>query len=903
MNDKETIYLIDGSSYIFRAYHAIRLLTNSEGFPTNAIYGFTNMLLKFLRDFNPQYIGVVFDAKKENFRNDIYPLYKANRGEPPDDLKPQFQEIFNLVKAFNIPMLQKEGYEADDIIGTLARYFEKKNFKVVIVTGDKDFCQIVDDSVTLLDTMRDKITGVGEVIEKYGAGPEKLIDIFALTGDSIDNIPGVKGIGPKTASTLIAEYGSLENLYDNLDNIKPRYKELLENGKAEAFLSRKLVKIKLDVDIQTDLKEYSYDGFDKQKLAELFQKYEFTSLLKELEKNNDVNNTKASTASESTVTYEKYKLVNNEKDFEDIIKYIYKTKALSIDLETTSQLPMDADIVGFALAPEPHTAYYVPVGHRNLLESLNQLSLLYVVDKLRPVIEDENIKKIGQNLKYEYVVLSKYGVELKGIYFDTMIAAHLIDSSRISYSLDELSKIYLGHKTITYSDVTGTGRSKISFDETDINLAKDYACEDADVAYLLHEILIEKLEEFELLEVYNKYLLDLIVTLAIIEINGVKIDRDRLVRLSSEFDKILNSTEKEIYSSAGCEFNLNSPLQLREVLFDKLSLPVKKKTKKGDPSTDVEVLNDLSKEHDVPRLMLKYRGLSKLKSTYIDALPKLINKNTNRIHTSFNQVGTSTGRVSSSDPNLQNIPIRTEEGMMIREAFISEEGFTLLSADYSQIELRLLAHFSGDENLIDAFNRGKDIHNRTASEIFGVEENEVNAEMRRLAKNINFGIIYGISAYGLARQTGSSVSTAKEYIDQYFERYCKVKGYLEGSIKKAQQTGYAETLIGRRRQIPDLKSNDRSVRGFGERAAINTPIQGSAADIINVAMININKYLENNFKSKMILQVHDELLFEIAQDEEEEAISAIKNRMEGAWKLKVPLAVDIRSGNNWASVY
>lgn len=901
MAQKQTVYLIDGSSYIFRAYHAIRILTNSEGFPTNAIYGFTNMLLKFIKDLEPKYIGIVFDSKEDNFRNEMYPEYKANRAEPPDDLKPQFEEIFGLVKAFNIPMVLMDGYEADDVIGTLAKNFENKDLDVVIVTGDKDFTQIVNSSITLLDTMKNKNTEIKDVVEKYGVQPDKIIEVFALTGDSIDNIPGVKGIGPKTASSLIQEYGSVENIYENLDKLKPRYKELLESSRDEALLSRQLVTIKSDIDIKVDLDEYNYRGFNKEKLIELFRKYEFASLLREIEDkpinsidiNQDNNNN-------SKVSYDNYNLVTSEKDLEDVIDLITKTKTLSIDLETTSKLPMDAEIIGFALCPRPHESYYVPVGHRNLLDSKNQLALKYVIERLGPLIENEDIKKIGQNLKYEYVVLSKYDIELKGIYFDTMIAAHLIDSSKMSYSLDELSKFYLSHKPISYKEVTNQGRFKLMFEEVDIEIAKIYACEDADVALLLSEILFEKLKQLDVLEVYQKFLLEIIVVLAGIEISGVKVDTKRLNLLSKEFEKIIIDTEQRVYDESETEFNLNSTLQLREILFDKLGLPVKKKTKKGEPSTDVEVLTDLSKDHIVPKLMLDYRGLTKLKSTYIDSLPKLINAKTGRIHTSFNQVGTSTGRLSSSDPNLQNIPIRTAEGMKIREAFVCEQGYKILSADYSQIELRLLAHFSGDENLIRAFVSGSDIHNRTASEIFGVNEQDITSDMRRLAKNINFGIIYGISPFGLAKQIGTAVSQAKDYIDEYFKRYSKVKEYMDSSVRNAQELGYAETLIGRRRYIPELKSSDRSIRGFSERAAINTPIQGSAADVINMAMISIHKELKGSFKSKMILQVHDELLFEVHVDEIPSFTDFVKNKMESAWNLKVPLVVDINIGQSWA---
>ncbi len=899
-----TLYVIDGSSYIFRAYHAIRSLNTSKGFPTNAVYGFTNMIFRFLKDFEPEYLGIVFDSKGETFRNDIYPLYKANRDEPPDELKLQFPKIFEVVDALGLPRFQIEGYEADDVIGTIANNSETLGINVVVITGDKDFYQLVSDRVSLIDTMRNRKTGVKDVIDKFGVPPGKVTDIFALSGDSIDNIPGVRGIGEKTAKELIGKFGSLNDLFENVDKISKRQKKLIEENKENALLSKKLVTIKTDVPMKFELDDCRYEGFDREKLVKIFEELEFKSLIRELANNGsaELGNT-FEEISKSEVSYDKYKLVLSEADLDRLIKRVKKSGEVSIDLETTSHEPMRAKIVGISFSPIPHEAYYIPIAHKSSIESRRQLNIDYVFDGIKEVIEDGKIKKIGQNLKYEYIVFERQGIRLKGIFFDTMIAAHLLDSSKRSYSLDELAKIYLGHKTITYKDLTGTGKSKIDFEEVDLDRAKVYACEDADVAMILSKKLMPKLKELNLVKVFEDVHLKLIEVIARMEISGVKVDSSRLYELSLEFARGLDELAKEIYSQVGYKFNLNSPLQLREVLFVNLKLPKKKLTKKGESSTDVEVLSDLSRLHPVPEKVLEFRGLSKLKSTYVDALPKIINAETGRIHTSINQVGTSTGRVSSSDPNLQNIPIKTEEGKRIREAFIPERGFLLLSADYSQIELRLLAHFSGDESLLKAFLAGSDIHNLTASEIFGVSEDMVSPEMRRLSKNINFGIIYGISAFGLAKQLGTSVSVAKNYMDEYFKRYRKVKQYMEESIKKAQNKGYATTILGRRRLIPELSADDRTTRGFGERTAINTPIQGSAADIMEIAMIRIHDIIKNVFKTRMILQVHDELLFEVYADEVDEVSKIVRKEMEGAWKLNVPLRVDVGVGNNWAEAH
>jgi len=902
---ERVLYLIDGSSYIFRAYHAIRSLSTSKGSPTNAIYGFTSMIFKFLKDYSPEYLGIVFDSKGKTFRDEIYPLYKANRDEAPDDFKIQVPKIFEMVDSLGIPQVQIEGYEADDIMGTIAKEMEEKGISVVLVTGDKDFCQLVSEKVTLIDTMRDKKTGIKEVIQRFGVPPESVIDVFALSGDATDNIPGVRGVGEKTASELIGKFRTIESLYENLNELPQRQRDLLEANKESAILSKRLVTIETSIPMSVSLEGFEYKGFNKEKLREIFEELEFKSLLRELGDNEKVQQEIAIIESSGgKVSYDDYHLVLTEMDFDMVLERIDLTKEVSIDLETTSQSPMRAEIVGIALSPASHESYYIPVAHRStVFDSTKQLNSKYVLEKLKPIVEDNSIKKIGQNLKYEFIVLERNGLRLRGISCDTMVAAHLIDASRLSYSLDELAKYYLEHKTITYKDVTGIGRDKINFEEVELERAKVYACEDADVAMILSKKLASELEKLTLLDVFKDIELKFIEVLALVEMNGVKVNSELLERLSIDFEKSLEKIAEEVYAQVGFRFNLNSPIQLREILFDKLGLPQKKMTKSGEASTDVEVLTELSKFHPVPEKVLEHRGLSKLKSTYIDSFPKLINPRTRRIHTSFNQAGTSTGRLSSSDPNLQNIPVKTPEGRRIREAFIPEDGFLLLSADYSQIELRLLAHFSEDDSLVSAFLAGSDIHNRTAAEIFGVSEDLVTPEMRRRSKTINFGIIYGISPFGLSKQLGISNTIAKSYINEYFKRYRRVKSYTEASIREAERQGYAVTLLGRRRPIPELKSKDRTTRGIGERTAINTPIQGSAADIIKIAMIKIQERLSRDYRSRMILQVHDELLFEIHESEIDDLSRIIKKEMEKAWQLRVPLRVDIGIGKNWAEAH
>ncbi len=890
------LYLIDGSSYVFRAYYGLRAdLSTSDGFPTNAVYGFATMLLKFLREYEPRYLGMVFDSKGEVFRNEIYPEYKANRDEAPESLQLQFPKIFELVRAFSIPMLAMEGYEADDIIGTIARAQGTSN--VVLVTGDKDFCQLVSENVTLVDTMRERVTGVREVHQKYGVEPGQMIDFFALVGDKVDNIPGVAGVGEKTASALISKYGDLDGVYRSLEELRPGVAQRLIEHKDNAYLSRELVTIKTDVEVGTGIEDFRYGGYAAEDLQEIFRELEFGKLLDEI-------GASRTPGESGAVGYDSYETVFDEMSLGQVIRIVEEAGELSIDLETNSKLPMNAGIVGFSLCTAPGQAFYVPVGHTGIIEAEKQMKPETALSILKPVLESEGIRKIGQNIKYDMLVLKNHGVTLGGIYFDTMLAAHLLDASRGSYKLDELSRTELGHKMISYDDVTGKGKSRKNFAEVDIETAARYSCEDSDVALILSRKFLETLKKEGLWDLYRENVLGLVPVLCDMEFTGVSVDTAILGKMSEEFEKDLDSIETEIYEKTGVKFNINSTKQLSEVLFEKLGLPARKKTAKGAFSTDSEVLRGLSTIHEVPRLILRHRFLSKLKSTYIDQLPRLINPVTGRIHTSFNPAGTSTGRLSSSDPNLQNIPIKTGDGKRIRKSFVAKDGCVILSADYSQIELRLLAHFSEDPTLLEALRDDKDVHVATACEIFNASEDQITSEMRNLAKTINFGIIYGISAFGLSKQLGTTVSVSRNYINRYFDRYSEVKTYMQSSVEEARSRGYTETLVGRRRPIPELVSGNRVERGRGEREAINTPIQGSAADIINLAMIRIFRRLEEGeFRSKMILQVHDELLFEVYEAELEKLRTHIKNDMENAWELQVPLKVEMRAAKNWAEAH
>ncbi|MEK6657483.1 MAG: DNA polymerase I, partial [Nitrospirota bacterium] len=877
---KPTLYLIDGNSYIYRAYHAIRSLATSKGLPTNAIYGFTNMLLKIVKEKKPDYLAIAFDVKGPTKRHIEYEQYKAHRPEMPKDLVQQIPYIHKLVEAFNIPAILMEGYEADDIIGTISKKMEK-DFDVVIVTGDKDMLQLISQNIKIYDTLKDKVYEEKDVVERFGVAPDKVVEIMGLMGDASDNIPGVHGIGEKTATALIAEFGSIENLLSNIDKLKkPKLAEVLKGSADIARLSRGLATIILDCPVEMDLNEYKKKEPDNALLIGLLKELEFTSLLKQI------------SGEASSLENKRYSTVLKEDALLQLIKKIKEKGELSIDTETTSEDPMLAEIVGISISIEKDEGFYIPVSHR-YLGAPEQLKKEWVLNQLKQLLEDDKIKKIGQNIKYEIIVFKNHGINLSGISFDTMVASYLLNPNKYSHGLNNIALEYLNHIMTTYKDVTGSGKGQKNFSEVDIETATNYSCEDAEITYQLAKLLGPMLKEQGLERLFYDVEVPLTSVLARIEMNGVKVDTDFLSSLSKEVDAQLNDIVKRIYSLAGGEFNINSPKQLSEVLFTRLGLKPVKKTKTGH-STDEEVLTTLAKEHALPKELLDYRQLTKLKSTYIDALPRMVHPKTKRIHTSLNQTITSTGRLSSSEPNLQNIPIRTELGKRIREAFVAEEGKMLLSADYSQIELRILAHLSGDKVLIDAFKKDEDVHTRTAMELFGAAPDKVDSNMRRFAKTVNFGIVYGMSPYGLSSDLGIPVDEAKAYIDNYFVHYKGVKEFINKTISEAKEKGYVTTMLNRKRNIPELMSANGATRNFGERMAVNTPIQGSAADLIKMAMINIDKRLDKErLKSMMILQVHDELVFETPESELEIIKELVKKEMENVMPMSVPIKVDI----------
>lgn len=892
MSKQQKIYLVDGSSYIYRAYFAIRHLSNSRGEATNAVYGFTNMLMTLLRDEQPDMMAVIFDTKGPTFRKELYPDYKANRAAMPEDLVPQIPLIKDVVRAFNLPALELAGYEADDIIATLARRYAAEGLDVTVVTGDKDLMQIVDDHVKLLDTMKGKVSRREDVIERFGVPPEQVLDILGLAGDSSDNIPGVPGIGEKTASQLIQEFGSIDNLLDNIDQVKGKKRqENLRNFADQARLSRQLADLVYDLDIALTHDELNLIEPDREVLAALFKELEFTKLYQDFSRQ---PLKKADAANYETVT--------SAEELNRMIARLEQAGRFAIDTETTSLVAVQAELVGLSFAVEAGHGWYVPVGHR-YLGVPDQLSQDLVLEKLRPLLEGTDCKKIGQNIKYDALVLRHAGIELAGIDLDTMVLSYVTHPEAKSHGLDALAAEHLNHSMIPYSEMTGTGKKQICFSEVEVEKATGYAAEDADITWQLAEKILPELDSEEQEQLLRQVEMPLVDVLTRMEWNGIRVDADFLGELSSQMIEQLNLLESQIHETSGGPFNINSPKQLGEVLFEKLGLPKGKKTKTGW-STNVDVLTALADDHDIAAKILEYRSISKLKNTYADALPKMINPETGRVHTSFNQAVTATGRLSSSDPNLQNIPIRTAEGRRIREAFVPEEGWTLLSADYSQVELRVMAHMADVTALKESFVAGEDIHKRTASEIFNVFPEMVTDEMRRQAKTINFGVLYGMGAFSLGKDLGISRAEAQQFIDQYFERYPAVLSYLEEKKQQAQELQYVTTILGRRCAIPEINSKNGAVRSYAERNAINYPIQGSAADIIKVAMINIDKVLQGeNLRTRMLLQVHDELVFEVPADELEKVTALVRHEMEHAVELDLPLKVDIGSGENWAQAH
>lgn len=888
---KKTLYLIDGSGLIFRAYYAIRQLNNSEGHPTNATYGFTQMLHKLLKDFEPTHIVVALDTKEKTFRHEMYDQYKANRPEPPEDLIPQFGDIRTVIDAHNIVRLELAGFEADDVIGTLADRAVREGFdRVVVVTNDKDLCQIVTDKVTLLDTKKDVVTDIKAVKERFGTDPAGVVDSLALAGDSSDNIPGIPGVGEKTAKKLLERFGSIEGIYENLDQLKGKQKEKVEQNRDLVDLSKDLVLIRRDVPLDVNLDDFAPGEPDKKALAEIYTKFEFRSLLAELDKPS------------ITIDRSAYRMVTTVQELAELVDKLSRSKAFAFDTETTSTQPMRAELVGISFCCDDEVAYYIPVAHQ-CLEAKKQLAAKTVLDMVSQVLQSDSIIKIAHNLKYDYMVLKNAGLEIKGAFFDTMLASYVLDPGRFSHSLDALSLELLGHKCISYKEVAGKGKDAVTFDMVPLKEATEYAAEDAHVTWLFYAQFIKMLNDKKLRSLFDDIEMPLLFVLADMEEKGVQIDVDFFSKLHDEYRQKLQGLEKEIHELAGHTFNLNSPKQVGQVLFEEIGLKPVKKTKSG-PSTDVSVLEVLAGKHEIPEKLLGYRQVHKLVSTYIDTLPALVNPNTGRIHCSFNQTVAATGRLSSSDPNLQNIPVRTEDGRRIREGFVPKEGNLLLSADYSQIELRIMAHISGDKAMISHFNEGRDIHQHTAAEVFGIMPALVSKEQRFSAKAINFGILYGISAFRLGKDLKIGTKKAQEFINTYFERYPDVKNFLEGTLDFARENGYVETMFKRQRKLPQINSSDGRARSFAERMAYNTPIQGSAADLIKLAMIRIFEKIEKeSLPLKMIIQVHDELVFSVPKDRAEEMQQIVVEQMENVHKLKVPLLVDAAIGNNWAEIH
>lgn len=877
-NKTPLVALVDGSNYIYRAFYALPLLTNSKGFPTNAIYGFTNMLLKLKRELQPDYIVVTFDLKGPTTRHEEFEDYKATRKPMPDDLIPQIPYIKDVVRGFSICVLEKQGTEADDIIGTLTVRASQKGWRTAIISGDKDLMQLVDENVTMIDTMKDKTYDIVAVKEKFGVGPDKVVEILGLMGDTSDNIPGVPGIGPKTAQRLIEEYGTVEEIIKNAENLKNvKLRESIRQYSQQARLSRQLASIRKDIEIDFDFQDAAVKEPDKEVLSKLFSEFEFSSLLQEIKQ-------------DRPKTTKEYKQITEKKSLDDFIAFLKKSHEISLEIIFEKNQP--TDLIGIAVMAGKD-ACYIPLGHTNVLD---QLPVKEVLLMLAPVLQNAGIKKYVYDLKTALVNLANFEVQADE---DLQLAAYLLNPAKNSYELDEVVWEYLHERVSSPSDVAG-GKGKIyPLALVPLDKMTAYAGQRADAIHELAPIVIAQLKKIDAFELYHKVEMPLLHVLAEMEKKGVLVDVPLLRQMSAELMQLLSISEEKIHRLAGEKFNINSPKQLQSILFEKLKLPAGRKTKEGY-STDVEVLTDLARSHELPAEILAFRSLSKLKSTYVDALPALINPQTGRIHTSYNQTVTATGRLSSSNPNLQNIPIRTLEGKRIRQAFIADPGCFLISADYSQIELRVLAHLSEDEALIDAFASDEDIHTHTASDVFGVFPQMVNADMRRQAKVINFGVLYGMSAFGLSKELGISVKMAQEYIEGYFKRYKKVRIYLDGILEGARRDGFVCTLLNRRRYLPELKSKIPSVRQFAERMAINTPIQGTAADLIKVAMVNIaNLFLKKKLSARLIMQVHDELVVEVPAEEKEEVMALVKKEMEEVIKLKVPLKVEIAVGKNW----
>ncbi len=883
------IILVDGSSYLYRAFHAMPGLNNSEGQPTGAIYGVINMTRSLLKQYQPEYIAMVFDAKGKTFRNDLYEEYKANRPPMPDELRSQVPFLYEIIEAMGLPLLVIEGVEADDVIGTLAAQAVENSVEVLISTGDKDMAQLVNEHVTLVNTMDNRVMDVEGVKARFGVSADRFIDYLTLVGDPADNIPGVPKIGPKTAVKLLEEFGDLDTLMQRADEVKGKLGENLRDSLEFLPLSRDLVTIRCQLDLPLKLDELKIKQADESRLKDLYMQLQFKAWLTELGGANDQVSAEA-----------EYDTVLDQSSLDDWLNKIYHRGIFAFDTETTDLDAMQADIVGLSFAVEPGKAAYVPLSH-DYPGAPEQLDRGQVLQQMKPLLENEEIKKIGQNLKYDMKVLANYAIALNGVEHDTMLESYVLDSTSSRHDMDTLAMKHLGHKTIRFEDIAGTGKKQLKFNDIALEQASPYAAEDADITLRLHEHLWPALEKREkLMSIYRDIEIPLLTILARVERNGVRIDAGMLKRQSSELALGIVDLERQAHEAAGQEFNLGSPAQLQDILFNKLGLPVIKKTPKGQPSTAEAVLQELAPDYDLPRLILEYRSMSKLRSTYTDKLPQMINPRTGRVHTSYHQAVAATGRLSSSDPNLQNIPVRSKEGRRIRQAFIPDDGFRMVSADYSQVELRIMAHLSGDEGLLKAFSEGADIHKSTASEVFATPLDEVTTDQRRSAKAINFGLIYGMSAFGLAQQLNIERGEAQEYIDLYFERYPGVKTYMDETRKLAHEQGYVETVYGRRLYLPEINSGNGMRRQYAERTAINAPMQGTAADLIKMAMISVDKWIMGEAQDvRMIMQVHDELVFEVPDDQVGHASEKVQELMTGVAELRVPLLVDVGVGANW----
>ncbi|MEZ5690458.1 MAG: DNA polymerase I [Rickettsiales bacterium] len=928
----KSLLLIDGSGFIFRAYHALPPLSDPNGTPVGAVLGFMNMLLKLMESKNPDYVAVVFDAARITFRNEIYPEYKANRPPAPEDLIPQFKLVRDATLAMNLPAVEMENYEADDIIATYTRLAKEQNVEVTIVSSDKDLMQLIDDDmVKMFDAMKNKEIGSEQVVEKFGVTPDKVLEVLSLIGDNSDNVPGVAGIGPKTAAELIGQYGNLENLLKNASDIKqPKRRQTLIDSTEIAKLSKKLITLKDDVELPLKIEELALREMSPDILVKFLQKHGFKSLLAKMEKKFGVEatppvNNKKTVEKNITEKNTEYTTVNKVEELKLWVERAIEKGVVAFDTETTSLSATQAELVGFSLCVEEGKACYVPLAHKvagneeartdDLFrdsvkptgvakQNTGQISIKEALTIIKPLLEDESVLKIGQNIKYDMLVLRNLGINIKPV-DDTMLLSYALNAGTHSHGMDELAKRYLGITTIKYDDVTGTGKNRIGFEMVDIKDATNYAAEDADVTMRLWNSLKPNLIKEKLVTLYETIERPLSPVLVKMEEKGIKVSPLKLAELSKELAKKMAEYEQEIYKLAGREFNIASPKQLGEILFDEMAIEGgKKSAKSGAYSTDSKILEDLAdKGYELPKQVLNWRQLAKLKNTYTDSLAQQINPKTGRIHTSFAMAIASTGRLSSSDPNLQNIPIRSDEGKKIRESFIAKDGFVLLSADYSQIELRLLAHIADIGSLKEAFKNGDDVHAITASQMFGVPLNEVNSDLRRKAKTINFGIIYGISAHGLATRLGIGRTEAKEYIDKYFVQYSGIRDYMEDCREFARKHGYVNTLFGRRCHLPDINDKNAARRQFSERAAINAPLQGTAADIIKLAMINIDSKLKNEKDIDMLLQVHDELIFEVRENYVAKFSPIIKNCMENAASLSVPLTAQIGTGSNWSEAH